>query len=139
MRKLVLCALFSSILLCLMTQRTLAQEKTLRSSPQAFQAYFAKFMSAVHRGDKNAVASMTEFPLAYGFDAGDEGKYSRQQFLKRGFTSIFGKSPKKFLPERDPIFSMDGRKYTISIQDAAYLTFVKKGNKFLLSSYIVEP
>src|SRR4030095_1378829 len=119
-------------------QTTNAQEKRLDSSPPAFRTFFSKFKAAVERSDKLAVASMTSFPFQYGFDAGDEGTMSRTQFI-RGFSRVFGRSPSKFFNEKNPLFSKDGGNYIISTEDAAHLMFVKKGDGFRFTSYIVEP
>ena len=116
-----------------------AQEKRLNSSPPAFRTFFLKFKVAVERSDKTAVAAMTDFPFEYGFDAGDEGTMSKAQFIK-GFNKVFGKSPKQFLPEKNPVFFRgDGGSYVISTNDAADLIFVKKGNSFKFTAIIVEP
>jgi hypothetical protein len=116
-----------------------AQEKRLNSSPKSFRTFFKTFTIAVAKNDKTAVASMTNFPFVYGFDAGDEGKMTKTQFIKR-FREIFGKTPKSFFTENNPVFSKnnDGS-YIISTEDAAHLSFVKKGNSYKFKSYIVEP
>lgn len=115
------------------------QEKRLDSSPKAFQTFFAKFKSAVEKSDKTAVAAMTRFPFRYGFDAGDEGTMTQAQFVKR-FGEIFGKTPKQFLPEKNPLFLRgDGGSYVVSTEDAAHLSFVKSGNAFKFTAYMVEP
>jgi len=118
-------------------QTTNAQEKRLNSSPPAFRTFFSKFKTAVERSDKTAVASITSFPFRYGFDAGDEGTMSRSQFIK-GFSRIFGRSPGKFFTEKKPLFTKDRANYTVSTEDAAHLTFVRKGSGFTFTSYIVE-
>ena len=120
-------------------QTAQAQEKRLSSSPATFRTFFAKFKSAVENNDKTAVAAMTLFPFKYGFDVGDEGTMSKSQFLKR-FSEIFGKSPKQFLTEKNPLFSKDDDgSYIISTDEAAHLIFVKKGSSFKFTAYIVEP
>lgn len=121
------------------SQTTNAQEKRLNSAPAAFQTFFAKFKTAVEKSDKTAVAELTRFPLNYGFDAGDEGTMSKAQFVKR-FNEIFGKSPKKFMPEKNPIFSRgNGGSYVISTEDAAHLIFIRDKSGFKFSAYMVEP
>lgn len=115
------------------------REKRLDSAPRAFQTFFAKFKRAARKSDKPAVAAMTRFPFRYGFDAGDEGTMTRQQFVKR-FKEIFGGNPKKFLTEKNPLFSKgDDGSYTISTADAAHLSFVKSGDGYKFAAYIVEP
>jgi len=138
-KKLCFYTIVSASLICLVNLSISAQDKRLSSGPQAFQTFFAKFMAGVKRGDKAAVASMSQFPLVYGFDAGDEGKYSRRQFVKIGFTNIFGKKPTEFLPEKDPLLWIVGRDYTITTENAEHISFVKRGKAFLFTSYVVEP
>jgi hypothetical protein len=122
------------------SQTTFAQrEKRLNSAPPAFRTFFAKFIKAVEKSDKTAVAAMTVFPFQYGFDAGDEGTMTKTQFV-RGFNRIFGDSPRRFMTEKNPVFSRgDGGSYMISTEDAAHLSFVKSGGVFKFSAYIVEP
>ena len=132
--------IFLALTLFVVTTRPAnAQGKRLSSSPQSFRTFFAKFRSAVEQGDKTKVAAMTRFPFKYGFDAGDEGTMSKAQFLKR-FNEVFGKSPKRFLTEKNPLFSV-GEKgtFVVSTEDAAHLIFVKKGDSFNFTAYIVEP
>lgn len=121
-------------------QTTFGQrEKRLSSAPAAFRTFFTKFIRAVEKSDKTAVASMTVFPFDYGFDAGDEGTMSKRQFIK-GFNRIFGDSPRRFMTEKNPVFSRgDSGAYIISTEDAVHLSFVKSGNSFKFSAYIVEP
>lgn len=120
-------------------QPTSAQSKRLNSSPQSFQIFFAKFLNAVKKKDKVRVASMTNFPFRFGFDAGDEGIMSRKQFIER-FAEIFGQSPKTFLSEKNPLFSIGEKKsYVISTADASHLIFTRKDRIFKFSAYIVEP
>jgi hypothetical protein len=121
------------------SQTTFAQEKRLSSSPQSFRTFFSKFINAVEKGDKTTVSAMTRFPFKYGFDAGDEGAMSKAQFIKR-FTDVFGKSPKKFMTEKNPLFSRgSGGSYVISTEDAAHLIFVQDKKGFKFSAYMVEP
>lgn len=114
-------------------------EKRINSAPQAFRTFFAGFKSAIAKNDKTKVAAMTRFPFKYGFDAGDEGTMSRSQFIKR-FAEVFGESPRNFLPEKNPLFGRgDAGSYVVSTQDAAHLMFVKSGNTFKFTAYMVEP
>lgn len=116
-----------------------AQEKRLNSSPKTFQTFFAKFKAAAEKNDKTGVASMTRFPFTYGFDAGDEGKMSKAQFIKR-FGEIFGVNPGEFLTEKNPVFSTNARnEYVISTEEASHFVFIKQKNGFKFSAYIVEP
>lgn len=141
MMKNLICLFVLGLTLFVVNNQTAAaqQEKRLSSSPAAFRTFFAKFRSAVEKSSKTEVAAMTRFPFDYGFDAGDEGKMTKAQFIKR-FSEIFGSSPKQFLPEKNPRFSRgDNGSYVISTEDAAHLSFVKDGNSFKFTAYIIEP
>lgn len=126
-------------LLLLISSVVTAQEKRLSSAPQSFRTFYASFKRAVERNDKVAVANMSRFPFSYGYDAGDEGKYTRTQFI-RNFRKIFD-DPQEFFRERNPSFGIDEEdgRYYISTEDAAHLGFVKTGKTFKFVSYIVEP
>ena len=138
MRK-IICLSLLIIAFITFHQTANAQDKRLNSAPKAFRAFFAQFKNAVEKSDKSAAANITIFPFKYGFDAGDEGSWTRKQFVKN-FNKVFGDNPKKFFAERNPSFSRgDGGSYIISTEDAAHLIFVKKGNVFKFASYIVEP
>lgn len=139
MKDYILRVTFVLTLLAIGFQIVAAQEKRLDSSPKDFRTFFAKFKKAVEKNDKASVASMTKFPFGYGFDAGDEGKMTKAQFIKR-FAEIFGENPKEFLTESNPMFSIseDG-KYIISTEDAAHLSFIKQRSGFKFVMYIVEP
>lgn len=116
-----------------------AQEKRLSDAPKSFRTFYASFKRAVERNDKQAVAAMSRFPFAYGYDAGDEGKYTRTQFIQN-FKLIFH-DPKDFFRESNPGFGIDDAdgRYYISTEDASHLGFVKSGKTFKFVSYIVEP
>jgi len=115
------------------------EDKRLNSAPQAFKTFFAKFKRAVESRQKLAVASMTEFPFNYGFDAGDEGTMTKTQFIKR-FNEVFGNKPRDFMPEKNPYFNIDDDgTYIVSTEDASHWIFVKKGSSFKLSALMVEP
>jgi len=131
---------FAAALIFAGSQSAAAQTETrLGSSPKAFRTFFAKFLRAVRAGDKAAVASMTRFPFRYGFDAGDEGEMTKRQFVKR-FGEVFGRSPKRFLPEKNPLFARDDDGiYYVMTEDAAHLSFVKSGASFKFIAFVVEP
>lgn len=115
------------------------KEQRLNSSPRAFRTFFAKFRAAVEKSDKRQVATMTRFPFKYGFDAGDEGTMTKTQFVRR-FKEIFGDYPRRFLPQRNPLFSRgDGGSYVVSTDEASHFIFVKSGTGFKFIAYIVEP
>jgi len=113
-------------------------EKRLTSTPKSFQIFYSKFRKAVLRHDKNAVASMTSFPFSYGWDAGDEGTYSRRQFLTK-FNAIF-RGTHGLFSRTDPKFDVDGNSLGLTNSaDASHYTFEKKGSTYVFSSFIVEP
>lgn len=125
-------------LILIVSAAAMAQEKKLSSAPQSFRTFFATFKRAVERSDTTAVASMTRFPFSYGYDAGDEGTYSRAAFI-RNFRKIFSKGD-DFFTNRNPRFGRDDDgTYYISTEDAAHLGFVKTGRTYKFVSYIVEP
>ena len=112
--------------------------RRLSATPKAFQTFYAKFKGAVLRGDKQAVASMTSFPFSYGWDAGDEGTYTRSQFLRkfndifRGKRRLFGQSNPKFYVDENSLSLVD-------TSDASHYGFNKKGGKYYFTSIMVEP
>src|SRR5688572_17158798 len=75
----------------------------LNSAPKAFRTFFAKFRTAVEKNRKSEVTSMTRFPFAYAYDAGDEGTYSRAQFLKN-YKHITGDFFGEYKMEKNPVF-----------------------------------
>lgn len=112
--------------------------RKLNNTPKAFQTFYAKFKSAVARKDKTAVAALTKFPFRYGWDAGDEGTYSKAEFTKNfkrifeGGTKLFGKS--------NPTFTVDGSTYDLTNNDdASHYIFKKIGSRYWFTSMIVEP
>lgn len=139
MKKNALFVLIAVLLMVAAVVETAAQEKRLNSASAEFRTFYAKFIAAVHRGDKAGVALLSSFPLTYGFDAGDEGKYTRKEFLSNGFRRMFGKSPAKFLTDRNPMVSGNGTSYTVSTKDATHLIFTKGGKRFFFTDFLVEP
>lgn len=139
MKKVFVFGLLAAAMMLFTASVSVAQEKRLNSASAEFRTFYAKFIAAVHRGDKTAVAGMTSFPLTYGFDAGDEGKYTRREYTRKGFTRMFGKAPARFLTEKNPIVSGGGTSYTVSTKDATHLVFTKGGNRFFFTDYLVEP
>lgn len=111
----------------------------LSSAPRAFRTFFAKFRSAVEKGRKAEVVSMTRFPFQYGYDAGDEGTYSRTQFLEN-FKQLTGDFFGEYKMAKDPVFSKgDNGRYVISTESASHLSFARSGNTFKFIAYYVEP
>lgn len=108
------------------------------STPKDFQAFYTKFRTAVTRGDKQAVAAMTRFPFKYGFDAGDEGTFSRSEFIRR-FKNFFGEGRKIFARAK-PRFYVEGA--TLSLADpydASTFVFEKVGGSYRFAGYFSEP
>ncbi len=120
---------------------TVADAQTTRrlsSTPRAFQSFYAKFRAAVLKGDKNAVASMTSFPFPYGWDAGDEGTYTRKQFLAK-YNDMF-RGTRKLFSRSNPNFTVDGNSISITnMADASAYIFEKKGSSYYFTSFVVEP
>ena len=113
-------------------------ERKLSSTPRAFQTFYAKFKAAVLKGDKNAVASMTSFPFSYGWDAGDEGTYTRTQFLHK-YKQILG-GTRRLFGQSNPKFYVDGDSFGLTdTSDASHYGFSKKGGKYYFDSIMVEP
>ena len=97
------------------------KSQKLSATPRAFQIFYAKFRKAVIARDKTTVASLTRFPLTYGFDAGDEGTFSRAEFLKR-YNDIFG-GERKVFSLRNPTLYSDGRGSTSLTKMMPRITF----------------
>ena len=112
--------------------------RRLTATPKAFQVFYAKFRKAVVAGDKSTVASLTRFPFEYGYDAGDEGTYSRAQFLKK-FNEVFG-TDRRFFARTNPTFHVNGASYDLEDDsDASHYVFEKRGTGYQFTSYIAEP
>jgi hypothetical protein len=114
------------------------KNQRLNSTPKAFQAFYAKFRNAVVKGDKNTVASLTRFPFKYGFDAGDEGTFSKTQFLDK-FDDFFGRE-RKIFAQKNPMFYSKAGAYNLTDEyDATHYIFKKKGASYKFTAYIAEP
>lgn len=132
--------ILAALALSLATNSVFAQKTVhLSKTPASFRTFFKKFSAAVNKGDGAAIASMTSFPFEWGFDTGDEGKWTRTQFLKN-FGKVFIPQPLAF-KGGDPEFTVEGSSYGVTgnPDDASYFTFKKKGSTYKLISYIVEP
>jgi hypothetical protein len=130
--------LFGFAAICFAQSASAQTEKKLASTPKDFQTFYAKFKGAVARKDKQAVASMTTFPFKYGWDAGDEGTYSRSRFLTN-FNRIFGNN-KKIFRQVNPSFSVEGKSLDLmDEEDASHYGFVKTATGYRFASIIVEP
>ena len=113
-------------------------ERRLSATPKAFQLFFAKFKAAALKRDRETVTSMTSFPFEYGWDAGDEGTYTRRQFLVK-FRVIFSETDKLF-GQRNPLFYVENGSYTLTNdQDASHFSFKKSGVTYKFSGFFVEP
>lgn len=96
-------------------------------------------MSDVRRKESAKVAAMTSFPLPCGFDAGDEGKYTRRQFLCN-YSRLFGENIADSIDESDPMcgVAQDGV-VIVTSKDALSLNFKKYSSGFKLIAYLIEP
>ncbi len=114
-------------------------ETRLKQCPAAFRTFYSGFTAAVRRSDKIKVASMTKFPLSWGLDAGDEGKYTRDEFIEN-FSTLFGENTSELMQERNPLCTRDhDGTLVITSKDALHLNFARSGKTYKLSSYVVEP
>lgn len=137
MKKAVLLIVLVWLMVAANSENTFAQEKRLRSTPKAFQTFYAKFKSAMVKDDKTAVVSLTQFPFRYGFDAGDEGTFSKAQFTKR-FKELFG-NYKKLFSQNNPVFALDEGTFNLTSEDATHFRFEKKGASYKFVAMISEP
>ena len=111
----------------------------LNTAPKAFRTFFAKFRRAVEKNRRAEVVSMTRFPFTYGYDAGDEGTYSRAQFLKN-WKHVTGDFFGEFKMERNPVFGKDtDGSFIISTDGASHLSFDRSGKTWKFTAYVVEP
>ncbi|MEO7673100.1 MAG: hypothetical protein ABIU09_03360 [Pyrinomonadaceae bacterium] len=113
-------------------------ERRLSSTPKAFQTFYAKFRTAVIKRDRNAVVALTNFPFRYGWDAGDEGTYTRSQFIAK-FNDIFG-GTRKFFGQANPTFHFDAGSFNLTNEeDASHYVFEKRGSNYKFTAFVVEP
>lgn len=111
----------------------------LKQCPQAFRTFYAKFSAAVLRTDKNAVISATKFPFRWAFDAGDEGKYTRSQFL-RNYGKLFDRDTRDFLRVKNPYCTvMEKGEIDIMSEYAMHLNFERSGRTYRFAGYFIEP
>lgn len=127
------------LLLTLSLPMVATAQKSVRltATPKQFQVFYAKFKAAMLRKDKNTIAAMTSFPFLWGLDEGDEGTYTKAQFI-RNFNRLFDPVPDEFRV-RNPKFGTQGRDFTLSTDSASHYGFERKGNTYKFVSYIVEP
>jgi hypothetical protein len=139
MKKPFLIALLFMLLALISTWSINAQKsQRLTSTPKAFQIFYAKFRNAVVKSDKKTIVSLARFPFEYGWDAGDEGTYSKTQFIKQ-YSSIFGRT-KKFFDQRNPTFYVENGIFNLTNEeDASHYIFKKSGLSYKFTAIIVEP
>ncbi len=140
MKKLILLTVLFLSLFAVNDGETANAQKNqrLNSTPKAFQKFYAKFRNAAVKGDKNTVASMTQFPFEYGFDAGDEGTFSKAQFIER-FDNFFGEE-RKIFAQKNPVFYSEAGTYNLTDNDdASHYIFEKKGASYKFTAYVSEP
>ena len=109
----------------------------LTATPKQFQVFYAKFKAAMLRKDKSTIATMTSFPFDWGLDAGDEGTYTRTEFL-RNYNRLFDPVPAEFRIRNPKFYTEDGH-FTLSTDSASHFGFERKGNSYKFVSFIVEP
>lgn len=140
MKKLILPVVLFLSLLVINGERANAQKRLrLSSTPKAFQTFYAKFRNAAVKGDKKTIVSLTYFPFEYGFDAGDEGTFTKTQFIER-FDNFFS-SERKIFAQKNPLFYSE-KAGTYNLQDdwdAVNFIFEKKGASYKFTAYIVLP
>jgi hypothetical protein len=112
--------------------------RPLSATPKSFQLFYAKFRQAIVARDKTTVASMTRFPFKYGFDAGDEGTFSRTQFLKR-YNDFLGGELGIFARRSPAFYASAGRFELVDETDASHYIFEKRGASYQFTSYLSEP
>lgn len=140
MKKLILLSvLFLSLFAVTGSETASAQKKQkLSAAPKAFQIFYAKFRTAVVKGDKKTVATLTGFPFRYGFDAGDEGTFSKTRFIEK-FDDIFG-GERKIFAQKNPIFYSEAGTFNLTDEDdASHYIFEKKGASYKFTAYLAEP
>ncbi len=110
----------------------------LKSTPRQFQTFFAAFTKAVAKGDKNTVVSMTHFPFRYGWDAGDEGTYTKDEFLIN-FDHLVGETADLF-SQKNPVFYVAKGRFNLTNEDdASHYLFEKKAGRYRFVAFIAEP
>ena len=114
------------------------QTQKLSATPRAFQTFYTKFRKAVIAKNKTTVASLTRFPFEYGFDAGDEGTFSRVEFLNR-FNDLFGGERGIFAQSNPSFYAEPGRYELVDETDASHYIFERKGAAYQFTAYVSEP
>jgi hypothetical protein len=136
MKKAIIVALLATLFSFSASAQT---ETRLSQCPAKFRTFYAKFKAAVLRNDKNSVVSMTKFPFQWGFDAGDEGKYTQKQFI-RNFGRFFDGDPRNIIRERNPLCSrLEKGSIDVTSEDATHLNFIPSGSGYKFAAYLVEP
>ena len=138
LRRFSLAAAFAAVLLTGAQTTTAQRTLSLKDTPAAFRTFYKNFAVTVKRGRIDLLAGMTNFPFKYGFDAGDEGVWTKKQFLKKANRFLIPRPP--VFTDDDPEFTVSNGVYTLAQDvDASYYTFKKKGGVYKWVSYIVEP
>jgi len=140
MKKLILLTILFLSLFAFAGSGTVNAQKRLRlnSTPKAFQIFYAKFKNAVIKRDKKTVVSITQFPFRYGFDAGDEGTFSKAQFIEK-FDNFFDEESDIFA-QKNPEFYQKAGTYNLTDEfNASHYIFEKKGASYKFTAFIAEP
>ncbi len=99
-----------------------------------FQAFYTKFSRAMASRDKAAVVLMTKFPFEYAWDAGDEGTYTKAQFLKN-----FRSFADDLFRQKNPKVRFSNGNYALDTDDASHYFFEWDGRNYKFTSFFVEP
>lgn len=126
------------VLLCLGISLAASGNRTQKNTSAAIQNFWTTFQSAVARNDKEAVASMTHFPLEMPY--GVSSIRTKAQLMK-SYSKIFDAETKKCFstarPERE---RANTRRFSISCGEAMMYWFnvVKGEYKFVAVDNVNE-
>ena len=105
-----------------------------QKSAEGFAAFWAKFKAAVAHDDREAVVSMTRFPVVY-----KDEEHSREDFIK-DYDKLFTRQIKQCIADRKPF--RDGGEYVISCLPREPLggkvIFEKDGDAYKLTTFSLD-
>ena len=140
MRKLILTSVLFLLFFAFGGGGTADAQKKLRlnSTPKVFQTFYAKFRNAANKGDKKTIVSVTRFPFKYGFDAGDEGTFTKAQFVEK--FDVFFDAESDIFAQKNPEFYQEAGTFNLTDEsNASHYIFEKKGAGYKFTAFIVEP
>ncbi len=122
-----LCA-FVTILL-LFSPVALEGQTSISPKRNNFTAFWLKFKGAVAKNNKEAIASMTNFPLRMPY--GMRNIRTRAELIK-GYGKIFDTETKKCFAAAEPQFEQSGKTkgYTVSCGEAMIYWFEELGGSY---------